>query len=50
MNKKNYLRPNLEVVEVSFQPLMAGSPNGGGDSASTGPSDSRSLNSFEDED
>jgi hypothetical protein len=46
MDKKNYLRPNMEVVEVSFQPLMAGSSGGGGDSAPT----SRSLNSFEDED
>ena len=48
MNKKNYLRPNLEVVEVSFQPLMAGSPDGDGSGSET--KQSRSLNSFEDED
>ena len=46
MNKKNYLRPNLEVVEVSFQPLMDGSPSGDGFSDNQ----SRSLNSFEDDD
>lgn len=47
MNKKNYLRPNLEVVEVSFQPLLAESTSGEG--WSDKPS-SRSLNSFEDDD
>jgi hypothetical protein len=47
MDKKNYLRPNMEVVEVLFQLPIATS--GGGDSAQTGPG-SRSLNSFEDED
>ncbi len=46
MNKKNYLRPNLEIVEVSFQLPLAESTSGGGDSAES----SRSLNSFEDED
>jgi hypothetical protein len=50
MNKKNYLRPNLEIVEVSFQPLLAESTSGDGGSAQTGSSGSRSLNSFEDED
>ena len=48
MDKKNYLRPNMEVVEVSFQPLMAGSPYGDGSGSQT--DQSRSLNSFEDED
>lgn len=48
MNKKNYLRPNLEVVEVSSQLMQSGSPTtGGGESA---PRSSRSLNSFEDDD
>jgi hypothetical protein len=45
MDKKNYLRPNMEVVEVLFQLPIATS--GGGESSTTG---SRSLNSFEDED
>lgn len=48
MNKKNYLRPDLEVVEVSFQPLMDGSTYGDGSGSQT--YGSRSLNSFEDED
>ena len=49
MDKKNYLRPNMEVVEVLFQLPIATS--GGGGSAPTDPSGkSRSLNSFEDDD
>ena len=49
MDKKNYLRPNMEVVEVLFQLLNLNPVSGGGDSAQTGQA-SRSLNSFEDED
>ena len=46
MNKKNYLRPNMEVVEVLFQLPIATS----GDGSESQTNHSRSLNSFEDED
>ena len=48
MNKKNYLRPNMEVVEVLSQLMQSGSPSGDGSGGQT--NSSRSLNSFEDED
>ena len=44
MDKKYYLRPNMEVVEVLFQLPIATSGDGSGGHTS------RSLNSFEDED